>query len=206
MPPLLRQLSSLLVITLLAGCAGAPLPSAPDRGRAVAIRVDPVSQRVTVDDPSPTVSAIWDRALQEALVRAGPGPTISSRAFALLHTAMYDAWAAYDPVAIGAVTGNALQQPPEKNTEANKREAMSYAAYLILSAMFSDETEIEELDQVMDALGYDPSPGEFWGQPVGVAAVVKSRLLARRLNDGSNWDNDFDDTTGYVPVNASPGE
>ncbi len=190
-----------LALLALSACTG-PIPRAPDAGRAVEIRVDPASQRVTVDDPSPTVSAIWDRALQEALVRASPGPTIASRAFAMLHTAMYDAWASHDPVAVGVYVGDALQRPPEDNTEARKAETMSYAAFLLLSAMFpADQAEFV---RVMEALGYDPEPIALSGRPVGNAAVVVSRLLSARAADGSNWDDGFDDTTGYRPVNASP--
>ncbi len=198
-----RTFPALLALACLA-CTPPPLPSAPEGGARVAIRVTPASQRVTVDDPTPTVSAIWDRALQEALVRASPGPTISARAFAMVHTALYDTWASYDPVATGAIVGDTLQRTPEENTEANKAEAMSYAAYNLLSGMFPEDQE--EFDRVMDALGYDTDPTELRGKPAGLAAVVLSRLLAERLDDGSNWDDDFEDPTGYVPVNASPME
>ena len=39
------------------------------------------------------------------------GPTITARALAVLHTAMYDAWAAYDPMAVGH---HAPDGPPQQ--------------------------------------------------------------------------------------------
>ena len=55
-------------------------------------------------------------------------PTMSARFFALVHVAMYDAWTAYDPVAVGVFTGAALHGTGGPSTVVNKREAMSHAA------------------------------------------------------------------------------
>ena len=44
----------------------------------------------------------WDEKLLQA-IRLHPrqtGPTVAARALTMLHTATYDAWAAYDPVAV----------------------------------------------------------------------------------------------------------
>src|SRR5919197_5425133 len=44
---------------------------------------------------------LWDDQLLD-VIRAYPaqtGPTVTARALGVLHTATYDAWAAYDPVA-----------------------------------------------------------------------------------------------------------
>ncbi len=42
--------------------------------------------------------------------RAG-APTVVARALAVVHTAMYDAWAPYDPVAVGTRLGGSLRRP-----------------------------------------------------------------------------------------------
>ena len=55
------------------------------------LNLNPDSQRVTVDDPTPTVSVQWDRAVQEAVINTAPGLTVASRAYGMLHTAMFDA-------------------------------------------------------------------------------------------------------------------
>src|SRR6266496_3403462 len=43
----------------------------------------------------------WDQAALAAVRRTHLGPPMVARALAVAHTAMYDAWAAYDGVAVG---------------------------------------------------------------------------------------------------------
>ncbi len=205
----ITAVAAALAVAALSSCATETLPTealpeAPSGGRAVAISVDPRSQRVTVDDPSPTVSALWDRVAQDAIARAGPGPVISARALATLHLVLYDTWASIDPVAVGIVMGNALQRPPEANTDAYKREAMSQAAFAVLSGMFPEDKP--RFVEVLETLGYDPDPQTLEHTPAGLGRVVAAIASGRPRNDRSNWDDEFEDTTGYVPVNASPLE
>ena len=106
--------------------------------------VDPVSQLVTVDDASPTISVQWDKATQQAIISTAVGPTVTTRVLALVHTAMYDAWAAYDETAIATQGGDSLQRPSSENTDANKSEAKSMAAYRVLVELFpSQATDFE---------------------------------------------------------------
>ncbi|MGF1503474.1 MAG: vanadium-dependent haloperoxidase [Paracoccaceae bacterium] len=192
----------LLCLGALAGCAEPVLPEAPEAGTRPALVVDVASQRVTVTDPSPTVSVLWDRAFQEAVLEAEPGPPVTARAAAILHTAMFDVWAAYDPVATATSVGDAFQRPPEDNTDALKAEAMSHAAYVLLRGMFPASRD--RFDRLMDALGYDKAPGELNDRPAGLARVIASRVMAGRRSDNSNWDDGFEDTTGYRPANPHP--
>ena len=46
----------------------------------------------------------WDEVTLQAIRDTRPLPTVAARALAVVHTVIYDAWAAYDPVAVG--TGN----------------------------------------------------------------------------------------------------
>jgi len=57
---------------------------------------------------------------------------MAARALAIMHTCMYDAWAAYDELAVGTQLRGALRRPPSDRTEANKERAISYAAYRAL--------------------------------------------------------------------------
>src|SRR6516164_10795757 len=59
-------------------------------------------------------------------------PTVGARFFALVHAAMYDAWTAYDPVAVGIFAGTSLRGTGGPSTVVNKREAVSHAAYEVL--------------------------------------------------------------------------
>src|SRR5215212_11838193 len=52
--------------------------------------------------------------------RHGARPTIISRTLAVALTAMYDAWAAYDPIAVGTRLGGTLRRPFEERTLRNK--------------------------------------------------------------------------------------
>jgi hypothetical protein len=42
----------------------------------------------------------WNQQLLDTIQQLKVGPTIAARALAVVHTAIYDAWTAYDPVAV----------------------------------------------------------------------------------------------------------
>lgn len=197
------------------------------------LNLQPDTQLVTVDDPSPTVSVLWDRAVQKAVIDATPGPTIGSRAYSMVHTAMFDAWAAYDPKAISTQLGDDLQRPEAEITEANKEEAMSFAAYRVLTELFPDQGDV--FNELMRELGFDPSNTTTeTTTAAGVGNVSAEALLEFRREDGSNQTGEdpkgilglpYSDTSGYesknppgdpinielwtpelVPIDAEPGE
>ena len=65
---------------------------------------------------------------------------MAARALAMVHSAIYDAWAAYDPLAVDtrlrlSITP-ALRQPTAERTQANKDKAVSFAAYTALMDLF----------------------------------------------------------------------
>ena len=170
-----------------------------------ALTLDPQTQLVIVDDPNPTISVQWDNAAQQAVINTAVGPTIASRAYGIVHTALFDAWAAYDPVAISTQLGDDLQRPEAENTEANKIEAMSFAAYRVLSELFPDQVDI--FDQLMAELGFDPDNNtQDVTTAAGVGNISAEALLAFRRQDGSNQLNNYEDTTGYQPTNANADE
>ncbi len=158
-------------------------------------------QLVTVDDASPTVSVLWDRAAQQAVIETRVGPTVASRAYGLVHTAMFDAWAAYDETAIATQLGDDLQRPKAENTNANKAEAMSFAAYQVLSELFPEQTAI--FDDVMVELGFDlVNTSTDTTTPAGIGNFSAEVLMNFRQEDGANQANDYVDTTSYAPVNT----
>ncbi len=173
--------------------------------------VDPETQLVTVDDPNPTISVLWDRAVQQAVIESSPGPTIAARAYAILHTAIYDAWSAYEDTPISTQLGDELQRPDSENTAENKTEAISYAAFHVLSDLFSDQQEI--FVQLMQDLGFDPNLiTNDTTTPAGIGFTAADALLNVRQQDGSNQLGDdpngdgtpYSDTTGFENVNT-PG-
>jgi hypothetical protein len=145
---------------------------------------------------------VWNDQTLQSIRQLPPAPTVAARALAIVHTAIYDAWAAYDPLAVGTRLGAGLRQPQAERTQANKDKAVSYAAYRALLNLFpakaSDFTAF-----MTDTLGYDP--GDTSTDPVtpgGVGNAAAAAVLAYRANDGSNQANGYADTSGYVPVNS----
>jgi hypothetical protein len=113
----------------------------------------------------------WDEQLLST-IRAYPaatGPTVTARAIGILHTATYDAWAAYDSVAKGTRLLGSLRQADSQRTGQigldNKSKAISFAAYRVLVDLFpsnkfpakTDDNGTYLLpDVLMTNLHYDP--------------------------------------------------
>src|SRR5207249_10430095 len=72
--------------------------------------------------------------------------------------AMWDAWVAYDQTqtAVGRLT---TERHPASDPEADRAQAVSFAAYRVLSARYAHAvgaaTSLANFDATMDALGYD---------------------------------------------------
>ena len=169
----------------------------------------------------------WDEQLLSA-IRAYPGktgPTITSRALGVLHTATYDAWAAYDPVAKITRPDGPPQQPQSTNTLANKNKAISFAAYRALVDLFPASRfpskdvggtpptpAYSTPDVLMGSLGYSASDTATTPTttPAAVGNLAAKTVLDYRHRDGSNQLGDttggapgvpYSDYTGYAPVN-----
>jgi hypothetical protein len=149
----------------------------------------------------------WDDAMMVAIRAGKPAPTVVARALAVLHTAMYDAWAAYDANAVGTQYGASLRRPPAERTEANKRAAVSFAAYRALVDLFPSFAGTFAARMVL--LGYDPADASRdLNTPAGIGNVAADAVLTARHRDGSNQLGDlhpgaYTDYTGYVPVNTA---
>jgi hypothetical protein len=155
----------------------------------------------------------WDERLLES-IRANPkatGPTVSARAIGVLHTATYDAWAAYDPVAVDTRQrlrdDPALRRPAAERTVENKNKAIGYAAYRVLLNLFPFRAGV--YSGYMSGLHYDPDDTSTDPTtPQGVGNAAAQAVLAYRATDGSNQtlrpsDNVmvYPDNTGYTAVN-----
>ena len=147
------------------------------------------TQAVTVNNPDATVSVVWDRAVQQAVIDTDTpvGPTLASRAYAMLHTSMYDAWASLDPTAVrvsrdGPDQDNALLEIAGAS-DAQKIKAMSYAAYNVLATLFPDQKALFE-EIMTERYGFSTSDDGSIEAAIGIDAAED--LLADRLSDGSN--------------------
>jgi hypothetical protein len=143
----------------------------------------------------------WDEQTLAAIRALRTGPTINARALAIVHTAMYDAWAAYDATAVGTQLGDTLRRPASEHTPAHKSMAMSYAAYHALLDLFP--AKADDFTQFMRDLGYDPEDGSTDpATPAGVGNRAAQAVLAYRAHDGSNQTGGYADTSIYAPVNT----
>jgi len=150
----------------------------------------------------------WNSVTLEAISNTKIAPPSTARAIALTATSMYDAWAAYDPTAIGTQLGDTVQIATPNVTEQNKQAAISYAAYRTLSTLFPAEQT--RFDTLMGDLGYDPNvtTTSFTQGLTGQAeAAVTGNLAAQalldsRAKDGSNQANNYADTGNYQPTNT----
>ncbi|WP_336211816.1 vanadium-dependent haloperoxidase [Nonomuraea sp. LPB2021202275-12-8] len=140
----------------------------------------------------------WNDALLAAIRTGTLGPPMVARALAIVHTCAYDAWAAYDAVAVGTRLGGSLRRPPAERTEANKTEAISYAAHRAAVDLYPAQRA--GFDTLMGELGFDPADPS--SVPAGVGLAACDAVLAHRHADGSNQLGGYADTTGYAPVNA----
>ena len=168
---------------------------------SIQLSVDPVTQHVSANHTNPTPSVVWDKVVQTAVQNSAPGPTIASRAYGILHTAMYDAWAAYDANAI-ATTHSNIQRPAAEKTSANLTEAMSFAAYRVLVDLFPGQKNL--FNQQLQALGFSAENNTAdTTTAAGIGNAAAKALLDVRHADGSNQLNNYVDTTGYRSANAN---
>ena len=135
----------------------------------------------------------WDERLLES-IRANPritGPTVAARAIGVLHTATYDAWAAYDPVAVDTRqrlrTNPSLRRPEAERNLLNKNKAISYAAYRVLVDLFPGRASAFS-GYMQDTLGFDPNDPAIsdLATPQGIGTSAADAVLAYRHADGSN--------------------
>jgi PAP2 superfamily len=138
----------------------------------------------------------WNAAALQAIRRSTLGPPAVARALAILHTCIYDAWAVYDPVALGVHYREKDLSAPALERQSR---AISYAAYRALVNLFPTEHSL--FDQVMAELGYDPKDVADIDSALGATAAQAG--LDHRAEDGANQAGNYADYTDYAPVNTA---
>ena len=154
----------------------------------------------TMGRPQPAQAAadslvlLWNEEALESVRKLPPGPTITARALAVVHTAIYDAWAAYDPVAVDTrqrLRANPdLRQPAAERTQANKERAVSFAAYTALVDLFPARTAYSTSAWPRSAMS-PTAPTR--PTPATVGATAAQAVLDFRHADGSNQLNGYTD-------------
>jgi len=154
------------------------------------------------------VAIAWNNAALAALRATRPHPPVAARALAIVHTAMFNAWAAYDPVALSTSDLGRLRRPEAEHSLPNQIKAFSYAAYAALLDQFPSQKAA--FDAQMGALGYSPGQASLdFTTPEGIGTLSARNLLAIMWEDGSNQlgrqtvsGEPLADYSGYAPRNA----
>ena len=150
-----------------------------------------------------SVARQWNEELLDAIRIDTPRPTVHSRNLFHTSAAMYDAWAAYDDVAKGYLHQETLTS---NDLAADRNEAISFAAYRMLTARFANSpgaaTSLASFDQRMTSLGYDPSFVSTAGNsPAALGNRIAQTILDYGYTDGANELGGYADTENYQPVN-----
>ncbi len=168
-------------------------------------------RRVSAVKPAGNVVLSWNNALLQGVRDSKLGPPMVSRALAIAHTSMFDAWAAYDGRAGGTRLGSSLRRPARERSLENKNEAISFAAYRAAVDLFpAGRTGV--FDPLMADLGYDPGDASTDDTtPTGIGNLAAGAVLAFRHRDGANQLGDeagglpgvpYSDYTGFTAANA----
>jgi hypothetical protein len=163
------------------------------------------------EHPEWSVARRWDEALLDAIRRALPAPTVHARNLFHTSVAMWDAWAAYEPTAIGYLVN---EKDTASDVAAARDEAISYAAYRVLSERYIKSVggaqSLSEFADLMDSMCYSLTVTTTDGDsPAAVGNRIAAAIIAYGKTDGSNEDGGYA-STDYKPVNpplvvAQPG-
>ncbi|MEM7375443.1 MAG: DUF6851 domain-containing protein [Bacteroidota bacterium] len=162
-----------------------------------------------------SVARQWNEVLLEAIRGDFARPTVHARN--LFHTsiAMYDAWAVMDPVAESYLLGKTVHGfstefqgfPTPADVQAAREEAISYAAYRMISYRFRFSPSAEEIlngcDSLLGLFGYNPnvtSTDYTTGDPAALGNFIAANLIEYGLQDGSHEQEDYANFF-YLPAN-----
>ena len=155
-----------------------------------------------------TVVVQWTDIMLQIIRDTHPLPPVAARYLAILDTCMYDAWTAYDQLAVPTQVNGI---PRQSNTlPLAVQKAVSFAAYRAILDLTASDTAAAT--QLMVSLGYDPNETSTdVTTPSGVGNVACQAVLNYRHHDGSNQLGDvpggkpgvpYSDYTGYAPMNT----
>jgi len=160
-------------------------------------------------DPAPdrSIARRWNEQIIYAIRRDLPRPPVHARNLFHLSAAMWDAWAAYDPIADGVFVD---EDHTADDVAAARHEAISYAAFRILEHRYSQALAVGApvtqrcLVDFMGVLGLDPDDRTTTGDsPRAVGNRIGYTIIEATRDDGANEANNYADTTGWTSINPA---
>lgn len=153
---------------------------------------------------NPLADVILPRLLPIIAVDVSPSlgdATLINRFNFIIALGMVDAAAPYHETAVGMYT-RIPRRPELERTDLRINTAMMYAAYQTLLGLLPDRAPIWR--EMMLDYGLDPEDDNSnLAEPVGIGNVAGKGALEGRLYDGMNQVGNYQDTTGYMPVNTA---
>ncbi len=146
-----------------------------------------VATCVRTADTDKSVARLWDEALLDAIRRDFPAPTVHARNLYHTSAAMWDAWAAYDAVGDGVFVTEKASAP---DLASAREEAISYAAYRVLSHRYRDSAggpqSLHQFDELMASLCYPWGTTTTVGDaPAALGNRIAETIIETTLDDGS---------------------
>lgn len=139
----------------------------------------------------------WNRLALLAIRKAQPSPAPAARTLAVLHTCMYNAWAAYDHTARQTAHGVAVRLPAAERRADSRAAAMSHAAWRILYDMFPAQRAA--FDDRMAGLGLDPAAGGGLLSPAGIGRGQAAAMRAFCRREGAGRPGGLVGNAGLAP-------
>ncbi|MEC8251990.1 MAG: vanadium-dependent haloperoxidase [Planctomycetota bacterium] len=133
-------------------------------------------------------------------------PTVHARNLYHTSVAMWDAWATYSPTA-ECVLFDESHPTLDPNIDSFRSEALSYAAYRILTHRFQASpggpVMLPHYDALMTQLGYSIGNTTTIGNtPAAIGNRIAATVIAYGLADNSNEVNDYANQA-YFPLNTA---
>ena len=154
---------------------------------------------------TPSTVVQWNRVMLQAVQATLMPVTIAARAMAMVHEAIYNAWAHYNLLARFTQPGLTKRWVVEWNS-INRQVAISHAAHGVLTELFPSQVQAL-FDPLLQSSIADASTSHGGWQAVNVGRDVAWRVIQSRNNDGANMRGDlapgaYSDWTGYQSVNT----
>ena len=145
------------------------------------------------------MARLWDVTALDLIRQNPPAPPVVARNLFDMSAVMWDAWAAYDPNAVGYFFSD--KQAADDVTAA-RNAAISYAAYhLLLDRYFQGQGDPDNpLAAVMRQLCYRFDYSRTDATPAGVGMRIGLAAIRAGEDDGSNEAGGYVDSS-YKPVN-----
>lgn len=173
----------------------------------------------------PSIAREWNEAVLITIKEDLARPHVQARSLFHSSLALYDAWAAYDKEASTYLLGKTVNGftcpckgvPEPKDVEAAREEAMSFAAYRLLTARYSHSPRgsgaLTRFQDIMKKHGYnfrDYSIDYTAGSPAALGNYLAQCILQMSQTDGANEEGNYN-SKSYKPLNpaldiALPGD